>query len=103
MLVIFGSSRIRASIQKPSAISLLPPFVGWPPAEPRRQGGQVPGLVGKAIIQIACGSYHTILLDAEGRVYPFGRYQAFRSAHVGAWHRLPGRLVVTDAPVTEES
>ncbi|CAM9238533.1 unnamed protein product [Scytosiphon promiscuus] len=37
------------------------------------QGGQVPGLVGKAIIQVACGSYHTILLDAEGRVYPFGR------------------------------
>ncbi|CAN0164477.1 unnamed protein product [Ectocarpus sp. 6 AP-2014] len=37
------------------------------------QGGQVPDLAGKRIIQVACGSYHTISLDDEGRVYPFGR------------------------------
>ncbi|CAM9563936.1 unnamed protein product [Pylaiella littoralis] len=37
------------------------------------QGGQVPDLAGKVITQVACGSFHTISLDAEGRVYPFGR------------------------------
>eukprot|EP00904_Undaria_pinnatifida_P006408 jgi/Undpi1/2898/HiC_scaffold_14.g06275.m1 len=37
------------------------------------QAGQVPDLAGKQIIQVACGCYHTISLDSEGRVYPFGR------------------------------
>eukprot|EP00903_Cladosiphon_okamuranus_P014621 g13558.t2 len=37
------------------------------------QGGLIPDLAGKVIIQVACGSYHTISLDIEGRVYPFGR------------------------------
>ncbi|CAN0414947.1 unnamed protein product [Laminaria digitata] len=37
------------------------------------QAGQVPDLAGKKIVQVACGCYHTISLDAEGRVYPFGR------------------------------
>ena len=41
---------------------------------PSRQGGLVPDLAGKVIIQVACGSYHTISLDEDGRVYPFGRY-----------------------------
>lgn len=42
----------------------------------RRQGGLVPDLAGKVIVQVACGSYHTISLDIEGRVYPFGRYSS---------------------------
>lgn len=42
------------------------------PPRRRRQGG-APFLGGKVIIQVACGSYHTIVLDDEGRVYPFGR------------------------------
>lgn len=35
---------------------------------------RVPDLVGKRIVEVACGAYHTVSLDVYGRVYPFGRY-----------------------------
>lgn len=34
---------------------------------------KVPGLVGKTVVQVACGCYHTVALNVDGRVFPFGR------------------------------
>lgn len=35
---------------------------------------KVPGLVGKTVVQVACGCYHTVALNVDGRVFPFGRW-----------------------------
>eukprot|EP00639_Heterosigma_akashiwo_P004180 CAMPEP_0194582040 /NCGR_PEP_ID=MMETSP0292-20121207/15322_1 /TAXON_ID=39354 /ORGANISM="Heterosigma akashiwo, Strain CCMP2393" /LENGTH=441 /DNA_ID=CAMNT_0039436025 /DNA_START=270 /DNA_END=1592 /DNA_ORIENTATION=+ len=33
----------------------------------------VQGIADQAVVQVACGCYHTVTLTAEGRVFPFGR------------------------------
>ncbi|CAM9849889.1 unnamed protein product [Ascophyllum nodosum] len=38
-----------------------------------REPTRVPLLAKKRIVQVACGSYHTVPLDADGKIYPFGR------------------------------
>lgn len=36
------------------------------------------------MVQVACGSFHTIALDSNGRVYPFGRWVSCCFVRFGA-------------------
>lgn len=46
------------------------------PCERARVPTRVDLLRGNEIVQVACGSFHTVCLNSKGRIYPFGRYSA---------------------------